>query len=288
MHADEVHTDADLVRQLIRSQFPQWSDLPVREVAASGTVNALFKLGDDMVVRLPRRIDHDVKAEHATLLRLAGSLSVEIPTPLAVGAPGEGYAFSWCVDQWLEGEHPVVGDVSEPLARKIAELIATLRSLDTADAPPSGRGSSLRRFDAPLRAALPQLDGIIDTTRALALWDEVLTTPTWTGDPVWVHGDLMPANLLVRGGHLSGVLDWGGAGVGDPAIDLQPAWNTLDASVRKVFWTALAPDEAMWMRGLGWALWTGILALPYYRETNPVLAENARYRLEQILGETRA
>jgi aminoglycoside phosphotransferase (APT) family kinase protein len=284
MHSDEVPTDVGLARRLIASQFPQWSGLTVRELAASGTVHALFQLGDDMVIRLPRRTASDVEAEHMTLRRLRGRVPVEIPEPRAVGAPGEGYPWNWCIDSWLVGEHPVAGEISDELAQEIADVVLSLRVVETNGVPPSGRGSSLRRFDAAVRDALPELEGTIDTAKAVSLWEEVLAVPEWSNAPVWVHEDLMPANLLVRQGRLTGVLDWGSSGVGDPAIDLQPAWNALDTRTRPVFRTALAPDDAMWMRGLGWALWTGIRALPYYRETNPVLAQNASYRLGQVLG----
>jgi aminoglycoside phosphotransferase (APT) family kinase protein len=284
MHADEVPTDVGLVRRLIASQFPQWSALPVHELVASGTVHALYRLGEEMVVRLPRRSAEDVEAEHTTLRRLRGRVPVEIPEPRAVGAPGEGYPWEWCIDNWLVGEHPVAGEISDELAREIADVVLALCVVETNGVPPSGRGSSLRRFDAAVRGTLPELEGVIDTAKALALWEEALALPEWSNAPVWVHEDLMPANLLVREGHLTGILDWGSAGAGDPAIDLQPAWNTLDARTRPIFRAALSPDDEMWMRGLAWALWTGIMALPYYRETNPVLAQNASYRLGQVLG----
>ena len=286
MHADEVHTDAALVRRLIASQFPQWSELPIRPLAASGTVNSLFRLGDDMVVRLPRRTGHDVESDHATLRRLAPLLPLEIPEPLALGLPGEGYAGSWCIDRWVDSEHPVAGETTSALALEIATFIATLRRIDTAGAPPSGRGNTLRRFDAATREAITQLTGTIDAAAATAAWDDALAAPEWSGAPVWIHGDLMPANLLVRVGRLTGVLDWGGAGIGDPAIDLAVAWNTLSPPMRKLFRSSLDPDDAAWRRGRGWALWTGLVALPYYRETNPILAENARYRINEVLAET--
>jgi aminoglycoside phosphotransferase (APT) family kinase protein len=94
----------------------------------------------------------------------------------------------------------------------------------------------------------------------------------------------MPANLLVQGATLTGVLDWGGAGLGDPAIDLQPAWNLFSGRSREVFRDELEVDDASWERGRGWALWTGFVALPYYRETNPEFAENAAFRIGQVLG----
>jgi aminoglycoside phosphotransferase (APT) family kinase protein len=284
MHADEVHTDASLVQRLVAAQFADWAALPVRALASSGTVNALYRLGDDKVVRMPRRAAHEVESEHATLRRLAPLVPVKIPEPLATGQPGEGYPWLWCVDRWLPGEHPTAGEITGALATDLADLVRALLRMDTTGAPPSARGSTLRRWDAPTRAAIAQLGGTIDAAAASAAWEDALATPEWSGAAVWVHGDLMPANLLVRDGRLTGVLDWGGAGVADPAVDLAVAWNTLSASTRATFRAKLDVDDATWARGRGWALWTGLVALPYYRETNPTLAHNARYRLDQILN----
>jgi aminoglycoside phosphotransferase (APT) family kinase protein len=286
MHADELHTDVGLVRALLEGQFPHWATLPIERVSSSGTVNALYRLGDDMVVRLPR-MDWGIGAvdrELRWLPPLAPLLPVEIPVPLAKGAPAEGYPWEWGIYPWLEGETPAAGEGS--LARDLARFVRALHVVKPADGPPAGRGAALARWDEPTRAALVELQGIVDTEAAGALWDAALRTPGWSAPPVWIHGDLMPANLLVRDGRLTGVIDWGGFGVGDPAVDLMPAWNMLEAAGREVFRAELDVDDETWTRGRGWALWTGLLALPYYKETNPELAENARYRIGEVLADT--
>jgi aminoglycoside phosphotransferase (APT) family kinase protein len=289
MHADEVHTDVRLVRRLLTEQFPQWSDLPVERLSTSGTVNALYRLGGDMVVRLPRTdwgigaVERDMR----WLPELVQLLPVEIPVPIAKGTPAEGYPWEWGVYPWIEGENPTVDGFadSDSLARDLARFVQALHGVELPGDPPAGRGALLSRWDDSTRAALTELGGIIDTDAAAAIWEGALQTPAWPGPPVWVHGDLMPGNLLVRGGALTGVIDWGGLGLGDPACDLMVAWNLLGAGARSIFRAELGIDDETWARGRGWALWTGLVALPYYVETNPELAENARYRIGEVLAE---
>lgn len=285
MHADELHIDEHLVRRLVRDQLPQWAELPVVRVESTGTVNALYRLGDDMVVRLPRRYAGDIDREHATVTLLVGRLPVAIPEPLGRGEPAKGYPFQWCVDRWVEGEHPVAGELVDPdlLAHDLADLVRELWKVDPSGAPPVGRGTSLARWDAPARKGLAQLEDLIDTRAAAAAWEISVAQPDWSDPPVWVHGDLIPFNLLMRGDRLSAVLDWAGAGLGDPATDLQPAWNLLPASARRIFRSELDVDEATWLRGRGWALWTGLVGLPYYKDTNPVFARNSLHRIRAVL-----
>lgn len=286
MHEGETPTSIALVRRLLRAQFPEWAGLPIEHVPSSGTVNALYRLGDEMVARLPRT-DWGVGAVDKELRWLPElSLPVKTPIPLARGEPGEGYPFVWGVYPWLQGEHPEAGAAPPELARELAGLVRTLHVAGTPAPAPRGRGSiPLQEQDPAVRAALAQLDDMIDTATAAAAWDGALAAPVWRGARVWTHGDLMPANLLVRDGRLTGVLDWECMGLGDPACDLAVAWNLLPAASRDVFRAELDVEDATWVRGRGWALWTGLVALPYYRVTNPVLAENARYRIGEVLGD---
>lgn len=287
MHAHELSTDVALVRRLLEGQFPQWAALPIERVSSSGTVNALYRLGEHLVVRLPRT-DWGlgaVERELCWLPKLAPLLPVEIPVPLAKGAPAEGYPWEWGIYPWLEGETPAAG--GSALAKELARFVRVLHGVELSGEPPAGRGAmGLEQWDEATRAALLELHGIVETDAAAATWDEALRTPGRSAPPVWTHGDLMPANLLVRDGRLTSVIDWGGFGLGDPAVDLMPAWNLLDAAGREVFRAGLDLDDETWKRGRGWALCTGLVALPYYVETNPELAENARYRIGQVLADT--
>lgn len=289
MREDEVDLDASLVGRLVAGEFPRWAGLPVERLPSSGTENAMFRLGADMVVRLPRHPGAvgDVAFEQRWLARLGPLLSVATPVPLARGGPGAGFPWPWSVYRWLEGRNPVAGAVEEPqaLARDLGAFVRELRRVDPSGGPACHRGVPLETRDAPTREAIAQLAGRIDTDAVTALWEEALRAPGRTGPPAWAHADLSPGNVLVKGGRLSAVIDFGCAGVGDPAVDLTVAWNLLPAEARGVFRETVGADDAEWARGRGWVLSISLIQLPYYWETNPPLAENSRHVIREILAE---
>jgi len=294
MHADELETDVALVRRLLAGQFPQWSNLPIEPVESAGTDNALYRLGKDMVVRLPRRpgAEAQVEKEFRWLPYLARHLPLAIPAPLGKGTAGEGYPSSWSVLNWLKGETLTGTEFAEPVraAKKLALFTKSLRGIDATEGPAAGdhnfhRGVPLAERDGPVRAALAKLDGLVDTKRAAAAWDAALRTPVWGKPPVWVHGDLSNGNLLVSEGQLCAVIDFGGLGVGDPACDLMVAWAAFSGESRRAFREAAGVDDATWARGRGWALYQALLFIPYYLDTNPVGVALARQTLEEVLAE---
>ncbi|MGJ5761258.1 aminoglycoside phosphotransferase family protein [Streptomyces galbus] len=291
MRPDEIDLDAGLVRRLVAAQFPHWASLPVARVTSSGTENAMFRLGDDKVVRLPRHpgaVDGVARERH-WLARLGPLLPVPTPAPLALGEPGEGFPWPWCVYRWLDGRNPVAGALERPeeLAADLGAFVAALRRLDPGGGPANHRGVPLAQRDGDTRAALEQLAGRVDTDAVTARWEEALRAPGHTGAPVWAHADLSPGNVLVAGGRLAAVLDFGCVGVGDPAVDLIAAWNLLPASARGTFRAAVGADDAEWARGRGWALSISLIQLPFYGKTNPPLAANSRHVISEILAEPR-
>ncbi|MGK4578697.1 aminoglycoside phosphotransferase family protein [Kitasatospora sp. HPMI-4] len=289
MHADEADIDVPLVRRLIGAQFPQWAGLPVEAVESAGTSNAMYRLGEDMVVRLPRIAGaaDDVEKEHRWLPRLAPPLPVAVPTPLGKGMPAEGYPWRWSVYRWLDGTNPVVGRIAEPglLAGDLAEFVATLHRIDPAGGPASYRSEPLAARDTATRAAIADLRGTVDTDAVSAAWEAALPAPGWPGPAVWIHADLQPGNLLVAQGRLSAVIDFGCLGLGDPAVDLITAWYVLPADARGAFRAGVEADDAAWARGRGWALSIALLELRYYRDTNPVMAAIARHVIREVLAD---
>jgi len=288
MHADEVHTDAGLVRRLVNGQFPQWADLPIQRVPSAGTDNALYRLGDDLLARLPRRPNAASQAakDAEWLPRLAPHLPVPVPVPMATGRLAEEYPWTWSVCPWFDGANPAVGRVS--IADELAAFVAALHAIDPSGGPPAGshnffRGAPLELRDPPTRAAIEALKGMFDTDALAAAWDAALAVPPWTGPPMWVHGDLAPGNLLLLGERISAVIDFGCLGVGDPAVDLIVAWNLLDPEAREVYRAALDIDDASWARGRGWALSIALIQLPYYKDTNPMLAANSNHVIREVM-----
>ncbi|MEV7601540.1 aminoglycoside phosphotransferase family protein [Kitasatospora sp. NPDC089797] len=289
MHADELDIDEALVRRMVAGQFPQWAGLPVERVDSAGTSNAMYRLGAELVVRIPRipGAVQDIEKEEAWLRRLAPELPFAVPVPVGLGAPGDGCPWPWSVLRWLEGVNPVAGDVRRPgpLAADLAAFVTAMHRVDPAGGPASYRSEPLAARDPAVRRALARLAGEVDVPAATALWDTTLGAADHPGPPVWIHADLQPGNLLVdAAGRLSAVIDFGCMGLGDPAVDLLTAWYVLPASARGAFRTAVAADDAAWQRGRGWALSVALAELDYYRETNPRMARTARYVVGELLA----
>lgn len=295
MHPDELSTDAPLVRRLLAAQFPQWADLSIQPVRSAGSDNAIYRLGDDMAVRLPRRTGRTVESldkECEWLPRLAPLLPLAIPVPLAKGVPGEGYPACWAVYRWLEGETATIERLADArqAAMDLARFLAALQGIDVTGAPPPGehnffRGEPLAARDPAVRNAIASLHGELDVGAVTAAWEAALRSPDWEGPDVWIHGDFADGNLLVERGRFSAVIDWGGLAIADPACDLIAAWSFLSSEARKVFRTALSVDDATWARGRGWALSVALIALPYYWTTNPVRVAYSWHRIGEVLAD---
>ncbi len=288
---EEVTIDEALARRLLARQHPQWANLALRPVISAGTDNAIFRLGETMALRLPRlaRAAGQVEKEQRWL-PLLRPLPLEIPTALGRGAPDRGYPFQWSVYGWLEGENATPERLQdlEEAARALAGFIRALQAIDAGDGPLSGqhnefRGVPLAEREAPTRQAIGALSTLFDPFRLTEAWEASLAVPPWREAPRWVHGDIQSGNLLARAGRIRAVIDFGLMGVGDPACDLTIAWSLLCGRSRGVFRDALEIDEDSWLRGRGWALSVALVALAYYLESNPVLADLSRRTIEEVL-----
>ncbi|WP_370949571.1 aminoglycoside phosphotransferase family protein [Amycolatopsis sp. cg5] len=261
--------DAALVKRLIAAQFPRWAGLPVTPVEIDGWDNRTYRLGSRMTARLPTAATYAlaVRKESHWLPRLAPSLPVAVPPILAEGEPGEGYPYPWSIRGWLPGETARDDRIDDmtAFAVSVAEFVRALQACSPDGGPAAGqhsfhRGASPGFYDEATRRCLAMLAGRIDTDRASAVWEAALAAE-WRGSPVWFHGDIAHGNLLVDGGKLAAVIDFGTSGVGDPACDLVIAWGMFSGPSREAFREAVAQDSAMWARARGWALWKAMLML---------------------------
>lgn len=295
MHPDELDLDKTVVRRLLERQFPRWADLPLEPVEPRGTDNALFRLGDELVVRLPRleRTTAVLEKELRWLPTLAPLLPLEAPTVVERGEPTDEYPFVWAVYTWLDGENATPDRIRDPrrFVDDLARFVSTLWAVDTRGGPPPGehnflRGAPVRRLDEWVRSALGTLAATRDVAELAQAWNVALEAPDRSGAPVWIHGDLDSRNLLLQDGRLACVLDFGCLGVGDPACDVMAAWKLVPRELRPGFRVALGVDDATWARARGWVLAQSLGALVYYTpETNPTLFREAERWLGEVMGD---
>ena len=293
MRADKVNIDVSLVRRLVAAQFPRWGDLPITPAVPQGWDNRTFHLGEDMAVRLPSGPWYalQVEKEQRWLPKLAPLLPLPIPVPLAMGVPADGYPWHWSVYRWIEGETASSGRIADlrQFATELAGFLVALQRIDATGGPPPGRhnffrGGPLTVYDAETRQAIAALEGKIDADAVSAVWEAALKA-TWHGSPVWFHGDVAPGNLLVKGGRLSAVIDFGTSGVGDPSCDLAIAWTLFEGESREAFRAALRLDDATWARGRGWTLWKALITLAAHIDTNPLEAGRTRRVIDEVLAD---
>jgi aminoglycoside phosphotransferase (APT) family kinase protein len=268
----------------------------VRPVEFGGVDNRTFRLGDELSVRLPSadRYRHQVATEQRWLPFLAPRLPLPIPTPLAQGSPGRGYPFDWSVYRWLDGDSANAAPVADltQFATDVAAFLAALHRVEAADGPPAGvgnffRGGPLLTYDEETRRAIDALAGEVDRGAVSEIWDTALAS-TWSGPPVWVHGDIAAGNLLVVEGALAAVIDFGCLAVGDPACDLSIAWTMFEGASRAAFRAGLPLDPGTWARARGWTLWKALIGIAPYagaadRSTGAVEARPARRTLGRLL-----
>jgi aminoglycoside phosphotransferase (APT) family kinase protein len=270
-----VTIDTSLVRALLREQHPDLAHLPLIEVG-EGWDNKQFRLGEDLVLRLPRRAASAALIEHEQrwLPRLSPRLPLPVPVPLRVGRPGCGFPWSWSVVPWLAGQSAVLAPVQDVAMAAVAlgQFLRALHHAAPGDAPHNPwRSVPLSARAHTLREHLQQVDGLVDRVAVLALWERAVSTPAWSGPPMWTHGDLHPGNLLVSGGRLSAVIDFGDLAAGDPSTDLSVAWMLLPPSARHAFLKSArgefdSLDDHTVMRARGWALALGLAQLANSRD----------------------
>lgn len=292
MHPDQLDLSTENVRTLVDAQFPEWRELPLTRVSSTGTTNLLYRIGDRLVARFPARAAdaaqaHDELASEVNAAReLAGRTPFPTPEPIALGSPGVGYPLPWSVQTWLPGTVADDTDASCSVlfAGDLAQFINALRAIDTHGRTfsGSGRGGDLRDHDEWMSTCLDRSEHLLDVPRLRDLWSEFRALPPG-GPDVMNHGDLIPGNVLVTGDRLAGVIDVGGFGPADPALDLVSAWHLLDDEPREAFRELLGCDTVEWERGKAWAFQQAMGLVWYYVESNPAMSRLGQRTLDRIL-----
>lgn len=279
-----------LVRELLKAQFPAWADLPISPIASAGTDNSIFRVGPSLAVRLPKVewAAGQPMHEHRWLARIGKTLPLEIPESLALGLPGAGYPWHWSIHNWIGGSSAARTDLDNAdAAGLLASFVSAIRTISSSGGPACGRNNSWRGAplidrDVSVRQALMQLQDEPGMEVAKAAWDDALNAPLWSGEPAWFHGDLQASNVIVRDGNLVAVIDFGLMATGDPACDLMSAWTCFSPASRHIFLSTVGANDAELRRGRGWAVATALIALAYYRDRNPVMADISRSTLAEV------
>ena len=294
MHASQLTVDVTAVRELVSRQFPRWAPLPVRKIESTGTVNAIFRIGEDLAARFPLQpadvalTRQRLESEAAAARELAGRTAFRTPDPVAIGEPGAGYPLPWSVRTWLPGtvatEHEAGN--SDMFARDLAEFVRAVRAIDTRGRTFDGtnRGGDLRAHDAWMEECFRRSDELLDVAWLRRTWARLRTLPR-TATDVITHGDLIPGNLLVADGRLTGVLDVGGLAPADPALDVVIAWHGLATGPRYLFRRILGSDDLEWARGAAWAFEQAVGLVWYYAHSNAVMSRLGRRTLARIAAD---
>lgn len=296
MHSDQLSVSVATVRDLLDQQFPQWRDCPIKAVPSQGTVNALFRIGEEFVARFPLRpepVDQArrfLKAEADAAQELLGRTRFRTPKPIALGEPGAGYPMPWSVQTWLPGTIATDNDPggSTAFAHDLAEFIHGVRSIDTRGRTFTGtsRGGDLRTHEEWVQTCLERSEGLLDVAQLRRMWAELRELPAHGGD-VMTHTDLIPGNVLVADGRLTGILDVGGLGPADPALDLVAAWHLLEPGPRQAMREDLDCSDVEWARGKAWAFIQAMGLGWYYVDSNPAMSRTGIRTLERLMADAR-
>lgn len=294
MHPNQLTIRVETARALVDTQFPHWRGMPIEEFRSQGTVNALFRIGDRLAARFPleggdvERTRRDLETEALAARELLGRTPVPTPEPVAIGEPGEGYPLPWSVQTWLPGTVATHDDPSGsvPFAHDLADLIHAIRAIDTRGRAfnGNGRGGDLRSHDAWMETCFEHSERLMDVPRLRKTWGVLRELPRNGSGDVMTHGDLIPGNVLVASGRLTGVIDVGGLGPADRALDLVCAWHLLDAGPRQVLRDDLGCDDLEWERGKAWSFEQAMGVVWYYVDSNPAMSAMGRCTLQRIMA----
>lgn len=298
MHAGQLTVSVQTVRTLVDEQFPQWRDLTLDALATQGTDNALFRIGDELCARFPlkpgdaRETRQSLASEARAARELLGRTRFPTPAPVALGDPGAGYPLPWAVQTWLPGAVASDEDPGESVgfAHDLAEFVREVRAIGTLGRrfDGAGRGGDPRTHDEWMRTCFERSEGLLDVPRLRRMWDVLRNLPRDSAGDTMTHGDLIPGNVLVRDGRLAGIIDVGGLGPADPALDLVGAWHLLETGPRQAFREDLDSGDLEWARGKAWAFEQAMGLVWYYLDSNPGMSLMGRRTLDRLLEDAGA
>ncbi|WP_150466311.1 aminoglycoside phosphotransferase family protein [Francisella sp. SYW-9] len=268
---NDDYINVDLAYKIIKKQFPEYSHLDIKSVEKQGHDNRTYRIGNDMLIRIPTAESYALKVpkEQELLPMLAKHLSVAIPAPIKMGKPSDDYPYPFSIYKWLDGSsanHVTLGGQSlENLAFELANFLKELQAITNVEGPNPGqhnwwRGDHISVYDPGAREQIAKLADIIDGNSALELWERACATK-WNKAPIWIHGDYAVGNILIKDNKLSGVIDFGGTAMGDPACDLVIAWTYLSSRARDIFVAEMRLDNDTWLRARAWVLWKATFEL---------------------------
>ncbi|MDP9797128.1 aminoglycoside phosphotransferase (APT) family kinase protein [Catenuloplanes nepalensis] len=291
LHEDEIPVDESIIRSLLARERPEWADLPLKR-AGAGTDNTMFRLGDDLLVRVPRNAHNAgmLRKEQTWLPRLAPLLPLTVPEPVHQGSPSDDFPLPWAIYRWIDGAEAAPDTVHDWAAfgRDLAGFVRTLHGLGTMGAVRAGdlagyRGGLLRDAGHWVDRGFADCAGLVPGLDTLErMWRDALALPDPPGPHVLLHVDLKPTNLLARDGTLHAVIDFAGLAVGHPDAEHAPTWD-LPAEAREAYRAALDIDDATWQRARAWAIIVGVSGIAYYRDTFPAFVAECHARLSNIL-----
>jgi aminoglycoside phosphotransferase (APT) family kinase protein len=287
LHEGQIIIDAAVVKKLVKTQFAEYKDLPISEFNSSGTVNSIFRLGDDYCIRLPilKQYADSLLREYNILPYLSKKLTVKIPRPVKLGSPDASYPFSWAIYTWLDGspyDNDKITDYKH-IVPELAGFITALHSVDLLDDAPKAGRAPLLALNTVTQEALNNSKAEIDYKKAVKIWETLLNTPAWDKKPVWIHADLLKSNILTKNNHIAAIIDFGSAGIGDPAFDFIAAWTLFDRKNRQLFRKLLNIDDIVWRRACAYALHQAAIGIPYYRKSNPEFVRQSIWTIEEII-----
>jgi aminoglycoside phosphotransferase (APT) family kinase protein len=295
MNNKSIMPTLDLAGKLIAEQFPEYAGLPITDVEKQGHDNRTYRLGSNMLIRMPTAADYALKVpkEQELLPQLAKRLSINIPAPIKMGNPSSDYPYPFSIYKWLPGKSinllTLTDQDKEQLAFDLSKFLKELQAISDVEGPEPGqhnwwRGDHVSVYDKGAREQIAKLADFIDVTRALALWDRASTTK-WNKTPVWIHGDFAIGNILIEHGKLSAVIDFGGAAVGDPACDLVIAWTYLAGKARDIFISEMDMDQDTWLRARAWALWKATFELCQISDKNSPESKTQKIIIDEVIDD---